>query len=168
MVPLAPQKFGFQFTGDPQTRELYEELRALMSHEVPSGEMALVFKRALQVAVDQYKKRRFAATDRPGAPRGSNDTRHIPAAVKRAVCERDKDQCAFVSETGKRCGSRHRLEFDHIEAVARGGTSTVENVRLLCRAHNQHAAERAFGAEFMENKRAEAKRGRATSSRAAP
>jgi hypothetical protein len=34
----------------------------------------------------------------------------------------------------------------------------VENVRLLCRAHHQYAAERAFGAEFMEQKRAEARR----------
>ena len=51
---------------------------------------------------------------------------------------------------------RHFLEFDHIEPVARGGASTVENVRLLCRAHNQHAAEQAYGAAFMDSKRGEA------------
>jgi 5-methylcytosine-specific restriction endonuclease McrA len=73
--------------------------------------------------------------------------------VRRAVSERDQERCAFVGETGKRSGSRRGLELDHIEPVARGGTSTVENLRLLCRAHNQHEAEHSFGAEFMERKR---------------
>jgi 5-methylcytosine-specific restriction endonuclease McrA len=156
--PLAPQRFGFQFTGDQETRELYEDVRALLGHEVPSGDMALVFKQALKIAKAQLAKRKFAATDRPGKSRGSADPRRIPASVKRAVSERDQEQCAFVSENGKRCGARHSLEFDHIEPVSRGGTSTVENVRLLCRAHNQHAAERLYGSEFMMNKRRDARK----------
>ena len=76
--------------------------------------------------------------------------------MKRAVCERDQKRCTFVSESGKRCEERGFLEYDHAEPVARGGKSTIENVRLLCRAHNQFEAERAFGAEFMERKRDEA------------
>ena len=48
------------------------------------------------------------------------------------------------------------LEFDHIHEFARGGESTADNVRLLCRAHNQYAAECTYGAEFMEAKRQEA------------
>jgi hypothetical protein len=35
--------------------------------------------------------------------------------------------------------------------------TTIDNVRLLCRAHNQHAAERAFGTDFMDRKRREAR-----------
>jgi hypothetical protein len=58
-----------------------------------------------------------------------------------------------VSEAGRRCEARERLEFDHVEAFARGGAATVEGIRLLCRAHNQHQAERTFGAEFMHHKR---------------
>ena len=159
VVPLAPQRFGFQFTGDEETHHLYEQLRALMSHEVPTGEMAQVFKGALRIAVDHYRKCKFAATARPGKSRGSANPRHVPAAVKRAVRERDGERCAFVSDSGQRCTARSRLELDHIEPVARGGASTVANVRLVCRAHNQHAAERAFGLEFMERKRAEGRRG---------
>ncbi|MEO5988737.1 MAG: hypothetical protein ABIU54_01360, partial [Candidatus Eisenbacteria bacterium] len=48
-------------------------------------------------------------------------------------------------------------EFDHIEPVAREGETTVENLRLRCRAHNQYEAERVFGAGFMERKREEAR-----------
>ena len=159
VVPLAPQKFGFQFTGDQETRELFEDVRALLSHEAPSGDMALVFKEALKIAKAQLEKRKFASTDRPGQSRGCAGPRHIPAAVKRAVRERDQGRCTFVGEFGKRCGAPNWLEYDHIEAVARGGTATVENLRLLCRAHNQHAAERVFGSEFMNRKRGEARRG---------
>jgi hypothetical protein len=77
--------------------------------------------------------------------------------VKRTVWERDGGRCTFVSESGRRCEERAWLEYDHAEPVARGGQATAENLRLLCRAHNQHAAERTFGAEFMSDKRAEAR-----------
>jgi hypothetical protein len=125
-----------------------------VSHEIPSGEMALVYKDALKIAVAERTKRKFASASRPGHSRGSANPRHIPAAVKRAVSERDQKRCTFVSESGKRCDERGFLEYDHAEPIARGGKSTVENVRLRCRAHNQYEAERA---EFMSDKRAEAR-----------
>src|SRR5206468_4997644 len=82
--------------------------------------------------------------------------RHVPAHVKRAVWERDGGQCTFTSDTGRRCPARNRLEFDHADPVARGGTATVQRMRLRCRAHNQYAAECTFGAGFMSEKRREA------------
>ncbi len=157
VAPLAPQHFGFQFTADQETRDLYEHVRALMSHDVPTGDMALVFKGALKLAAAQLEKRKLAATTRPRHSRQGTSARHIPAAVKRAVWERDGGQCTFVSDAGRRCTSRRLLEFDHREAAARGGESTADNVRLLCRSHNQHVARQAFGAEFMERKREEAR-----------
>ncbi|HEY2955171.1 MAG TPA: hypothetical protein VGK89_07975 [Candidatus Eisenbacteria bacterium] len=36
----------------------------------------------------------------------------------------------------------------------------VENLRLVCSAHDRYAAERAFGAEFMSRKLDEARRAR--------
>ena len=53
------------------------------------------------------------------------------------------------------------MEFDHVHPVAKGGAATADNVRLLCRGHNQFAAESAFGAEFMQGKRLEVAEGRA-------
>ncbi|MBI1797425.1 MAG: HNH endonuclease [Candidatus Eisenbacteria bacterium] len=67
--------------------------------------------------------------------------------------ERDGGRCTFVSADGHRCASRARIEFDHIDPYARDGAATVSNVRLLCRAHNQYAAERTFGADFIRAKR---------------
>jgi 5-methylcytosine-specific restriction endonuclease McrA len=153
VTSLAPQRFGFQFTCDQETRELYEEVRDLLSHQIPGGEMSLVFKRALEMAKAQLMKRKYAATDRPGRSRGSKSSRHIPAETKREVHQRDAGRCAFVSENGKRCGSRRLVEFEHCVSRAHGGESTPDNLRLFCRAHNQLKADLEFGAAFMDRKR---------------
>jgi hypothetical protein len=81
------------------------------------------------------------------------NSRYIPRAVVREVHRRDAGQCTFVSAEGKRCAERGFLEFHHDEPYARGGEATVENVRLVCRAHNALFAERDYGKAFMRSKR---------------
>jgi len=54
----------------------------------------------------------------------------IPDAVRLFVWQRDKGQCI-------KCGSRERLEFDHIIPVSAGGSSTERNVQLLCETCNR-------------------------------
>jgi hypothetical protein len=65
--------------------------------------------------------------------------------VRRAVFERDGEQCTFVDEVGERCPQRGHLELDHVEARALGGTNAAWNLRVRCRAHNRLAAEEVFG-----------------------
>ena len=72
-------------------------------------------------------------------------SRHIPAEVKRAVWQRDQGRCTFVGANGVRCAGQGQLEFDHIRPHADGGTVHLDNVRLLCRPHNQHEARLFFG-----------------------
>jgi 5-methylcytosine-specific restriction endonuclease McrA len=74
----------------------------------------------------------------------------IPAAVKREVWIRDGGRCQWPLDGGGICGSTHRLEFDHIVPRARGGASTVGNIRLCCRIHNQLAARRVLGDACMD------------------
>jgi len=154
VTPVAPRRFALQVTLDQETHDMLRYAQELLGHQVPSGDVAEVLKRSLQALVAKLEKQRFAATEKPRIP-GSAGTnaRHIPAYVKRTVWERDRGQCTFVGENGSRCGARRFLEFDHVEPVARGGEATVDGMRLLCRAHNQLEAERAFGAEFMDQKR---------------
>ena len=86
------------------------------------------------------------ATSTPNQP-GNGDTgqqpaptaRAIPAAIKRAVWERDQGRCSYVDPaTGRRCTSRHLLQIDHIRPWASGGGSEPHNLRLLCHAHHRH------------------------------
>jgi hypothetical protein len=69
----------------------------------------------------------------------------IPAAVRRAVWERDGGRCAWPLDGGGCCGSTHRVQFDHVVPWARWGAPTVDKVRLLCARHNRAAAAAAFG-----------------------
>jgi 5-methylcytosine-specific restriction endonuclease McrA len=75
---------------------------------------------------------------------------HIPRAARRAVLERDGLGCSWRDADGVRCGSQAWLEIDHQQPAGKGGSSEPENLRLLCRAHNGLAAERAYGREHME------------------
>jgi len=147
--------------------DLLRQAQALLAHQVRSGDLSEVLQRALRELVARLEKRKFAATARPRAPRRpSTHPRHVPAHVRRAVWERDGGRCSFVGESGHRCEAREHLEFDHILEVARGGVATVDGMRLLCRAHNQFAAERTFGSGFMNAKRLAAREARAASERA--
>src|SRR5205823_15085249 len=80
------------------------------------------------------------------------------AEIRRTVWQRDDGQCTFVSASGRRCEEKRRLEFDHIEAAARGGRTSAVNLRLRCRAHNLYTAECIYGIEFMRGKRETARR----------
>ena len=160
ITPLAPGRFGVQFTIGQAAHDKLRYAQALASHAVPGGALAEILERALDAYIQKLEKQKFAATSRPrpAAKHSSADPRHVPAAVVREVCLRDEGRCTFVSGQGERCESRDFLELDHVTPVARGGQSTAANVRLRCRTHNQHAAEQAFGAGFMERKREEARR----------
>jgi 5-methylcytosine-specific restriction endonuclease McrA len=81
------------------------------------------------------------------------------------VWKRDRGRCTFVGESGHCCGSRRFVQFDHRVPRARGGPSTVENVRLLCAPHNRLEAERIFGAGFMREKRERSRSSRALRTR---
>ncbi len=167
VTPLAPGRFGWQLTVDQETQDLLVDVENLLGHDVPPGQMGAVLKYALRTAKEKLLQRKCAATEHPRAGhRPSNsDSRHIPDAVRRAVWERDGGRCTFTSDTGHRCEERKDLQYDHVEPYAKGGEATVGWIRLLCRAHNQFEAERAYGAEFMRHKR-EGARNRASKERA--
>ncbi len=48
----------------------------------------------------------------------------IPESARLFVWQRDQGQCV-------KCGSRERLEFDHIIPLAAGGGSSERNLQLL-------------------------------------
>lgn len=87
----------------------------------------------------------------------SEFSRYVPAAVRRAVWERDGGQCTFVDDEGNRCTERRYLEIDHRVARARGGPKGIRNCRLLCKAHNQQWAKQTFGIDFVTRARSRAK-----------
>jgi len=164
VAPLAPERYAIQVTVSKATHDKLRQAQALLSHALPSGDVAEVLDRALDVLIVQLEKRRYGATDRPSSrpQQASRNPRHIAARVRRAVRRRDGDQCTHVDDKGRRCRERKFLQFDHVVPVARGGESTVSNLQLKCAAHNRHAAEQTYGAGFMGHRRAGARESRAS------
>jgi 5-methylcytosine-specific restriction endonuclease McrA len=153
VAPLSPGRFELRLTISQKLHDKIRRAQELLGHAVPSGDIPQLLERALDELIARQETRQFAATDMPRKARGSRNPRYIPAPTRRAVWNRDGGQCSYVSDRGHRCEARNLLQYDHVIPVARGGSSTVDNVRLRCRAHNQLEAERLFGARFMEDKR---------------
>jgi len=156
VTPLAPQRFALQVTIPESTRDKLQYAQELLGHVLDPRDVAGLLDRALDALIREQEKQKLAACSRPRPRRSHANGRYVPAEIKREVHRRDGGRCTFVGDSGHRCESRTRLEFDHVEPVARGGQTTTANLRLRCRAHNQYEAERRFGKGFMESKRREA------------
>ena len=157
VTPLSPGRFEVRVTLSQVAHDNLRYAQSMLGHAVPSGDLAEVLESALDSFVQELEKKKFAKCARTRTRRGMTNGRYVAADVRRTVSQRDGGQCTFVSDKGKRCEGRVRLELDHIEPVPRGGETTATNLRLRCRAHNQHAADRVFGAGFMDRKRQEAR-----------
>ena len=145
--PLAPERYKIQVT---VSREAYEKLRRaqeLLRHVVPNGDPAIIIDRALGLLVAELERTKLCVTRRPRAATGTNPkSRHISAALKRMVWERDGGRCAFSGSQG-RCTETGFLEYHHVVPFASGGETSASNLELRCRAHNQYEAEQWFGAK---------------------
>tara|TARA_B100001123_G_scaffold192735_1_gene219801 strand:- start:327 stop:725 length:399 start_codon:yes stop_codon:yes gene_type:complete len=59
----------------------------------------------------------------------------ISQNVKDKVWNRDGGRCV-------ECGSKEKLEFDHIIPLSKGGASTYRNIQLLCEHCNRSKSDR--------------------------
>ncbi|HUG52184.1 MAG TPA: hypothetical protein VMR21_01225 [Vicinamibacteria bacterium] len=144
--PLAADRYEIRFTVNAETYANLRLAQDLLGHAVPSGDLALVFDRALSALVTDLKRRKFGATEKPReSRREADDSPYIPAAVRRAVYKRDGGRCAFVGSGGRRCGERRFVQFHHVVPRGVGGKATVDNVQLRCGVHNRHEAELFYG-----------------------
>ena len=155
-----PLAYEMRFTMTREDLERFRLAQALLSHAIPSGDAAAIYRRAIEAVIAEGEKRKAGATKPPrangAATSPARNGRQIPAHVRRAVWVRDGGRCTYIAPRGHRCNARRFLEFDHIVPVARGGASTEDNVRLRCRQHNQDDAKHVYGTEFMSRKRREA------------
>jgi 5-methylcytosine-specific restriction endonuclease McrA len=167
--PLSPDRYKVQLTAGVELRDKLERARDLMRHRNPSGDLAVVVERALDLLLEKLEKERLGKTTRPRStdaawrkppaattsetapsttakePDARSHRPAIPRAVRREVFARDGEQCTFVDPAGTRCPARALLELDHVQPWSLGGSNDASNLRVTCRAHNQFFAELKLG-----------------------
>jgi len=146
-----------KFLMTDQLRQKLEEVRSLVGTKGAYMTYAELIEVMSDLSVDALKARRFGkkrveqesqtnavmkksatlATKVPAA-----NKRYIPRVMKHSVWQRDGGKC-----TG--CGTRKHLNYDHIKPVALGGSSSVDNLRLLCFQCNQRASTKTFGRVYV-------------------
>ncbi|MGK5082748.1 HNH endonuclease signature motif containing protein [Bdellovibrionota bacterium FG-1] len=143
-----------QFSADAELMEKIEKLKGLLAHQNPDGSYEGLFEILAELALKKIEPKK---PNPETSPKTSNDdannpsvstletqrSRTIPAEVKRQVFARDGGCCTYQDQsTGKRCGSRFAIEYDHIHPFAWGGETIVENLHLRCKRHNAYTAQK--------------------------
>jgi 5-methylcytosine-specific restriction endonuclease McrA len=138
---------------------LIKSAQALLSHKTGGGLKETLIQLAhdiLQkstpknikknsIIEDQGKIQNFISTQTSTyiATHAATDTatvavKNVTARLRKEILYRDQF-CQFInSTTGKVCGSRHYLELDHIVPRFAGGDHDVDNLRVLCKNHNNY------------------------------
>ena len=199
LEPLSRTAYRLQLNTTPHLKEKLERARDLMSHANPSGDLAVVVERALDLLLAKLNQQRFGqvrprsrakhatpganepkvgacvelrkepqarsrarpgsvrtglgpegaknwqATHEPQRPNAQRKRRHVQNEVRRQLLARDGLCCTFTNEGGQRCSARAFLQVHHERAWSKGGPDTLDNLRLLCAAHNRLLAELEFG-----------------------
>jgi hypothetical protein len=100
------QRYRVRFTIGAETEQKLRRLQALLRREIPDGDPAAIFDRAISLLLDRVERTKLGKAARPrpqppirpgtdrDAPEGAPPPREPTNAVKRAVWERDRGQCA--------------------------------------------------------------------------
>jgi hypothetical protein len=178
LEPAQPEVFNFRFAASRELKEKFDRLAEVLGVENPLLHMAEIMERAMDDSLDKRdvkrkRARRLARKSKSGDNSGQRSSarkvaksRYIPSQSRERVHERATYQCEFRSSDGTRCRSRTGLEIEHERPFALYRSHDERHLRLFCGPHNRLAAEKVFGAEFIQEK-IEASRRRSVRSREA-
>ena len=155
--PVAKERWALRVTLDANRKKKLEQLKDLLSHKIPDGDLNAVFEEMLDCAIEKHGKRRGtvtpARTRKTELPPPTPGRRQpIKAWVRRAVLERDGYRCTYLSPDGTRCESTRRLELDHAEGATNTGSSRPDELTVRCRPHNLLRAKDMFGKAHVERR----------------
>ncbi|MGK5083043.1 HNH endonuclease signature motif containing protein [Bdellovibrionota bacterium FG-1] len=152
---LSRGKTLIQFSADAELMEKIEKLKGLLAHQNPDGSYEGLFEILAELALKKIEPKKPNPESPQPEPSGNDAntpsvstletqrSRTIPAEVKRQVFARDGGCCTYQDQsTGKRCGSRFAIEYDHIQPFAWGGETIAKNLRIRCRFHNSYTAKK--------------------------
>ncbi len=101
-----------------------ERLKALKSHQVAD------LKNLITLLVDKELEK-YNRTSKLSSR--STNPRQIKVSLKNHLLQKANYRCQYPN-----CEQDHFLQIDHIKSVSRGGNNRIENLQVLCQAHNQY------------------------------
>ena len=137
-LKLPKRKYRITLETSESTQSKWRELKQRMAHFGLNE--AELFDRLLTEKLKELKE-----TDRcqAKAPR-SRHQRYISPTQKKFIRSRAGSSCEYIDPKSKmKCGSVYALEIDHIRPISQGGMSETENLRLLCKEHNNRFHKRS-------------------------
>jgi len=130
-----PNNVIFQRKHSPEFAELADHLRKQLAKNAEEGidPATIEFDRGTS-RLDKIDERSAALkAEATIDDEGGYRRQAIPERVRHEVWRRDQGRCVD-------CGSRERLEYDHIVPVSRGGSNTARNIELRCEPCNRRKA----------------------------
>ncbi len=128
-----------------ETLDILDRVRELLSHKIPDGSGSEVLFYLANYFLDREDPLR-KNTDTSVSVNRRVKTKSVSRPNRRTTIQKAEGRCEYVDPvTGKVCGSTFQVETDHIRPKARGGGNEAENLRCLCRAHNQFMSEQILG-----------------------
>jgi hypothetical protein len=153
--PLDAERARVNMTVSRRLLDKLAAARDALSHSHPGASEETILEVGLDLILQRYARRRGVgakpratspkkdAGTSPDQPPSTERSRHVPAAVSRAVWGRDHGCCAWPLENGGVCGSTRQVELDHVDGWALGANTTIDECRLLCRFHQDVSAVQA-------------------------
>jgi hypothetical protein len=92
--PLTPERYRVQLTISAETHARLRRAQDLLRHQLPNGDLAVVFDRALTLLVTELERKKIAAVSRPRGSKGD------VSAGRRLEDTKDKDRLVVENGTG--------------------------------------------------------------------
>ena len=73
IAPLTPERYRLQFTVSKETHDKLRRVQDLLCREIPNGDPAAIFERALDLLLHDVEKKKLAATTKPRPPRAQEE-----------------------------------------------------------------------------------------------
>lgn len=143
---IGPNATRYEFTASDELDEKLQLLKNLFAHKNFEGRTDKLIEIMADIVLEKVHSKPAKVSKTAPAPVVAQRqpttikkrSRYISAKVDRQLWARAKTQCEFVSAiTGLRCSCKHGLQRDHILEFSRAGSNELENLQLLCGAHNR-------------------------------
>jgi hypothetical protein len=160
IFPLGNELYDLKFTINKDQKLKLERFAEVLGIENTPRNFVFLFERALELALGlkdpaqprtgktkvlkSANNQRNADWQRPHQSKGEEAHKHkryIPLSIRRIVLKQAGYSCEFTDINGKKCTRRSNLHLDHKTPFAWGGSNNIDNLQVLCAAHNWRKAE---------------------------